>query len=287
MRFHRYAQFDIPKEMKKLVQWGRMEWLAFMANQSSADRSVRMAAVAELIWLAKHRPFYNLYPKIARSLSNTSLDITLREVFLPGEAIAVCFAVGHEPEVPYIGIEEKYPPSKLRSVLCIEANGYAYCIMDSLVDGGDPAGSISLAAASLDEKVSGLWEYDPKGWVNSHVPDKKSWHPYRGVFSSIIGAHLLAKEEDYCERVLLSADEGKTGAAVEEKAIKRGVNGIHIGRKQEREDVSPHTRRAHFAIRWMKIDGILKPRLRPVKAAIVRRSKVTTMPTGWEGGFED
>ena len=283
MKFNHYSLFRIPKEAKLIKGWGRKECLKFAVNPANGlemDLCCRLAIAGELRWLEEHRPFYNLYPKVAKSLSRTCLEITAGDVFFQGEVVAVCFAVGHEIEVPFL-LRGGYLPAKLRAVLCIRYGETITIMMDILVDGGDPSGQLCGSQMRADVKICELWDEDKVEGLHKKRED------YKKVYSMVIGTHLLAKEEDYCERVLLSADEGKTGKAVEERAIRRGVNGIHIGRKQEREEVSPHTRRAHFAIRWMKVDGILRPRLRPVKATIVRRSKITAMPTGWEGGFDD
>ena len=62
-----------------------------------------------------------------------------------------------------------------------------------------------------------------------------------------------------------------------EKAKRRGKFGFAVGRNVE---VVPHYRRPHLGIRWTG-EGRKIPKIRPIKGAIIHRTNVATMPTGF------
>ena len=106
---------------------------------------------------------------------------------------------------------------------------------------------------------------------------------FLGAFGMLTekGAGFL--QRDICEqdREKPSSDE------ILQRAFKRKGLGWDLGRRQEMEaQRAPHTRRGHWAVRWMKpkegekgIQNGLVPRLRPIKPAVVGSVNV---PTGYE-----
>jgi hypothetical protein len=98
-----------------------------------------------------------------------------------------------------------------------------------------------------------------------------------------IGVLMLASDHEFVTPIRLSADAGKelTAEEITARAKKRGVFGYEIGKEFEQSEVSPHLRRPHFAIRWTG-KGSAIPKLVPVKGSIVKRSELTSVPTGFE-----
>ncbi len=94
---------------------------------------------------------------------------------------------------------------------------------------------------------------------------------------------LLANDPDIIQPDVLADDRRKyeeTGdQKYVDKAVRRGKRGWVVGAHL---DVSPHWRRAHFGIRWTG-KGAAVPKIVPIKGAVVKRSKLTDVPTGYMG----
>jgi len=63
-----------------------------------------------------------------------------------------------------------------------------------------------------------------------------------------------------------------------EKTHRRGKVGWHVGRHVE---VIPHYRRPHLMLAWTGV-GRTVPQIVPRRGSIVHRSKVETVPSGFE-----
>lgn len=90
---------------------------------------------------------------------------------------------------------------------------------------------------------------------------------------SIITPDVLSKDRDRYDR---ETDEAWKERAVE-RARRRGVVGWNVGADYE---VCPHYRRPHFGIRYTGKSRRV-PRIVPIKGAVVHRSKLTEVPTGY------
>ena len=90
----------------------------------------------------------------------------------------------------------------------------------------------------------------------------------------IITPDVLAKDRDRYDR---ETDEAWKQRAVE-RAKRRGVVGWNIGADYE---VCPHYRRPHFGLRHTG-KGRTVPRIVPIKGAVVHRSRLTEVPTGYQ-----
>lgn len=136
----------------------------------------------------------------------------------------------------------------------------------------DDGSGIALATCPLDSTFE-----DAAFAVNMLDEQKRISHQMCRI---ALGVMLLAADPDYVKPVILKADEGKTTPIDErvERARNRGVFGFTLG---EDIEVSPHFRRPHFAIRWTG-KGASVPKLVPVKGAVIGRSIMTTVPTGYE-----
>ena len=223
------------------------------------------------VWKITRRPFYNVYPSVTRCLSNSSLNFRISQLTSFFEPTAICLSKGHE--LPRsLGV-------KATSVIAAifpfyhdengEVNRPILRIAAAVVypDGGQGAVHVEYhGSETLCEIVETVGE-EPE------------------LLRLCAGIIMLAKDPDFAERILLNRDRDrierldtpeKRDAAVE-RAIRNGRNGWTIG---EHLEVSPHTRRPHFAIRWTG-KGSVTPKLVPVKGCVVKRSKLYPIPTGY------
>lgn len=237
-------------------------------------------AKAEYNWIGLGRPFFNVWPVISEGLLRTRLDIpstALTPIMqkIPAE-LNIRFAVGHEPIID---------GHKLRTALTAR-----------VVLQNQPGLMVLADAGQRLEDTPVYWEITFPALKYPTFED--AVQAMRGPLGDaernlmlatvriIVGAAMLADDPDIVDSVVLKADAdkyAKTGdAKYVDKAARRGVVGWNVGARVE---VSPHFRRAHFAIRWTGKGGAI-PLLRPVKSSIVKKQILTEVPTGYEGGSE-
>lgn len=292
MKFNSYQQLKIPHPLnrvdvyEKIVSGIRTDKNGFM----QITEALQSTAASEWFWMMQYRPFYNIYPKVVDGICNTSLKVTPPQVFKKESSICVNFAKGHEPKIEYFEKDKHEEPiyAIARSMLCGRFWNGLMIEVDAFVDkdGFDPLGVSQAYFISDNMEIGGVFTGDAKNLDGLPVPISALSSQMK-LASIAVGVQLLSAESDFCERILLSRDQGhnlsdEARARAEARALKRGVNGFTIGRSAE---VMPHARSAHFAIRWTGKGGKI-PKLRPVKASIVKRRAIESVPTGWLGNNE-
>lgn len=93
---------------------------------------------------------------------------------------------------------------------------------------------------------------------------------------------MINDNPDFAARVVLRRHQEEYEKTGDRKFVllarEKGIVGWDIGSKVV---VSPHYRNAHFGIRWTGKDRAV-PKLVPIKGCIVKKSKITDVPTGYE-----
>lgn len=270
MQFHEYTtRSDISS-----LRGGKRDWLAHLQKLPAAETDI---AVAEGIWCARKRPFYNVYPAVVECLRNTSMRIKLSQLE-PFSVTAICFAQGHEPTID---------GWRATALLAFISKACQDMKTDEIYE--DTAlRIIGLGENRKQKYVSLLSMYasDFDGFLDSSsvLDGEQKW-----LVPIVVGVSLLARDERFAKPILLQRDADKQFRTSEElqvaieRAKRRGRNGMAIGKDLE---LSPHMRRPHFAIRWTG-KGAAVPRLVPVKGAVVSRSKLYPIPTGYMDAVAD
>mgnify|MGYP001572096132 CR=1 FL=1 len=222
-------------------------------------------------WIKASRPYYKVYPSITKALSKLNLDIPITSIpKLADHTIAVRFADQQEPSAG---------GHRLRSILMSRAevryldgrpNGEAFIILyviDSdvnqtlmrmpILPGLSIASSIARCENEDEEPISNI------------------------VIRICMTLCLLGNDPSIINPEVLTDDQQKFKESNDQrlvaKARKRGVVGWNVGADYE---VCPHYRRPHFALRHTGKGGAVS-KIVPVKGAIVHRSKLTDVPTGY------
>lgn len=273
MKFHEYRLFRSSDKLPKA--WQRMQLQEFYGNVeaimrsgSSPGKETSHRLCLEGGYVHCLRPFYNVYPAVERCLENTKLNLELKQLPALPEVVAMCFAEGSEPTLPYgkvraMLVNFSYEFEVIQTGKQVRAPMLHLCT-DLLYKDGSSASSLVTCGSP--------------GLISDYVDMEEQ----RKLVSLAVGLILLAQDERFLEPVLLQQDQGRQLNAAElEKAIarakKRGRNGMTIGKGLE---VSPHTRMPHMAIRWTGT-GRATPRLVPVKGCVVSRNKLFPVPTGY------
>lgn len=240
-----------------------------LETRSSGEYNV---AWLQKAWQISKRPFYNVYPSVVDCLSNTSLAFSLRQLTRFFAPTAICFAVGHE----------------LRLDNQVKATSVIVNVMPShgLGTGVELDSPVCQMVANVifpDGGTGTLLSIYYGDDLLSDIADAAQVRP--ALLRLCLGVIMLSKDPEFAVRILLNRDRKridrlntpeKMKLAVD-RAIRNGRNGWTIG---EHLEVSPHTRRPHFAIRWTG-PGRLVPKLRPIKGCIVKSSRIYPIPTGY------
>jgi hypothetical protein len=233
---------------------------------------------AEIAWESKRKPFFNVHEAVLRSIKNTSL--TLKPSVIPKSVVhdlgilCVKFPIGFSEKL-LDGIDHFFI---FISSNTFEANTGARLSGDSLSFSYQTNNTVHAFGCMMDQNFEEADQNLDKE-AESDIELRR-----RLLVARIgLGVMLLAADPEFIKPVLLKCDQGRKIdlEKLTKRAHQRGLIGYEIGADME---VSPHFRRPHFAIRWTG-KGSEIPKLVPVKGAIIHKSKMQEIPTGYEVPF--
>lgn len=293
MRWH--ERIKIYSRLRPLIDPSVDEKGFWNANSGPGLETFHEELGAEFMWSTCKRPFYNVYPHVRDGLRRVPLSLPCEQIVKSASmlpmAMSIRFPVGGELEVGDVSVGEFLCQRVLiPSELGFEPGISVWCNYGA----NRPRGS---SPAYYPDLPSQLIKTFPliKGQSVEDVLAETNFVAIQGglELSNIeleavtecvrvsCGVSLMAHDPRLVEPIVLKSDEAKyreTGdRKYVEKAIRRGVFGFNVGANIE---VSPHYRRAHFALRWTG-KGRETPKIVPVKGCVVRRQSVTEVPTGY------
>lgn len=231
----------------------------------------------ENLWVQNNRPFYNLWPSVTLGFSKVSLDFPM-PVLMPllenlPFPLSIRLAKGYEIQV---GQSEMLSMFYGRCV-CLSKEGWARGIglWVNLRDGSTNQLLLRIDKHSIEEEL-----HSSEFQRNLSKDDEQTTLIAARILTCLA---LIKDDSEMLDRVVLTSDQAEYAVSrdsrLEDKAKNRGVNGWNVG---ARLVVSPHYRHPHFAIRWTG-KGRVTPILTAIKGSVVRRSKMTEVPTGYLG----
>lgn len=233
------------------------------------SHSMLLNAVAN--WRMSGAPYVNLYPVAFHALLKTDMDVDIgsipKNVLSGFDWVEIRIHKQCDSMTPFlmqVGRSDESTTLGKKTMIALFGS-----------QTGDTLHVGAQEGKRINSDLSGLFVGGMKG---------RALEIHRMVLKTALGIMLLASDPDYCKRVILADDEGKTLTSeqrlkAEEKAIRRGKIGFDIGRNIE---VSPHFRRPHFAIRWTGKGGSV-PKLTLVKGSVINAGLLAEVPTGYEG----
>lgn len=243
------------------------------------DFMKRLMCGIELAWYRNMRPYYKVWPSLVPVLVNTSIDIDGSALCMPSTCISIRLPVGNELEgAGLIDIDSFLVGLASKS----EHDKEPGTIFVSVQSGGDWIGVVQVPLNGNIQRTLDHRFRDSSSQQDTDLIDLKTIST--NVLRLAVAVLLLSEDPSIIEPEVLAKDEfaylSSGNPKYVDKAKRRGVHGFNIGRQCE---VMPHTRRPHFAIRWMgKGKGTTKvPRLRAIKGSIVHRKLMTQVPTGY------
>ena len=274
--------------------------------------------IAEQAYYASGRPYYLVYPCILDLIDRIPDATPMRAITLPGVPDVTNLGgpyLGKMVETttrPPLGLQaaaEEASSAGLVSAQCIALRFPEGCdhlsILACFVTLGssqlvglhcnirDPQGRPGLLMRDSCVNITDLNNNEPDDTLGDllkdisaqdtrrGVPPGERW--YRGIRALACLGMLVESGAGFLERDLLSRDAGKpeTPEAIERARKAKGL-GWSLGEALER---TPHMRRPHFAIRHTG-PGRRVPLLRPIRGAVIKAKKLTSVPTGLEANEE-
>jgi hypothetical protein len=226
-------------------------------------------------WFSARRPFYRVWPSIIPMLLKLDLSkITAASAKLPIDNLLIQLPVGNGlgdngRDLHYImagSVETRKGPGTLVGSVDGSMNAEVPLVDMWLFERSDD---------TLAETLNRLRQAAPLN-ASTDVRDR--------AISLVTTLCLLDSDPELISPVLLAADAAKatfTKADLQrmiDRARKRGRIGWDVGKGIE---VVPHYRRPHPALMWTG-EGRKVPRIVLRKGAVVHRSKVETIPTGYQ-----
>lgn len=306
MRFHEWITFHECATRRGLKNLAPIELCKTIIDNNRRPRChnlshvlcVLMGAMHELFWYKEKRAYFKIWPAITNALLSFPLTMRCDDVALVARTISLRFPIGREPVIG---------PEKDKMAVClIRVPAVAMWDKDGVPVENfasiDPVGvaGLTIQTRVIEQDEPGLpddrelrttdgWSFLPflkgatvedalRGALLAHPLTEKWVRLAVAVMMladdpSIITPDVLGKDRD---RYNIETDEAWKQRAVE-RARRRGVVGWNIGADYE---VCPHYRRPHFGLRYTGKGGTI-PRIVPIKGAIVHRSKLTEVPTGY------
>lgn len=256
--------------------------LARAAHHGLVPRHVAAQLADEADWLAGRRPYYNVWPAIADALVRTPLDLAGDSIQLPLKPLVLRFGVGaelasHGRRVRSILVNETQILGEADSVrgLCLWVDYGETNLLFGRVIPIFTYRVFQLTGVTVEEGLAASRKrFDP-------MTDEEE-QTVIDCIRVVLAVSLLDQGGEFFEADVLAKDAAKyrddPRDEIVARAHRRGKIGWHVGRSLE---FAPHIRRPHFAIRWMGHGPDKTPRLRPIKGSVVKRKRLTDVPTGF------
>jgi len=246
-------------------------------------------AFLERDWIAEDRPYYNIWPVIIPMIDKFDLDIPAEHLRAPAEPISL--------RLPEQGNPLRWEGGQVRSVLLADQNGMyrgevgrpdLCSCLTMMIDVGEadetgmPIYTFRIIPLHPGEIVSKIAESLPmheSAEVGVQIPKDIQVKVIKlccllGMISDdpeLVTPDVLASDRDK----YLKGDD-KQREKLRQKAKRRGKYCFDVGKHVE---YAPGYRRAHFALFWTG-KGRRIPKVQLRKHAIVRRERITKLPTG-------
>lgn len=288
MNFHEHTLTLWHQEKRRPTTSAKkfQEYYGFLCQQLSQNKfdgsnKIEMLAstaayhvLLELSWWLELRPYYKVWPSIIKALTKISMDVEVSKIELKEFPLLIRLPLGCESHgIQYVLTRF----DKKANALIIQLNHEDGKSLDMLPPFRFTEGR-TLQWFIENTCLKGLQMQD--GRESSVVLDR-----VKTALQIALTICLLADDPSIITPDVLSKDrkryEAETDEAWKERAVARarhrGVVGWNIGAEYE---VCPHYRRPHLMLAWTG-KGRSIPKVVSRRGAVVHRSKLTEVPTGY------
>lgn len=258
-------------ELKKAFHLDQLEVRQWSGDVEQRGRA-RVAMEAQ--WNDTSSPYYNVWPVVIEPMQKIKLDLLCDYIRPPASPILLRFPAGQEP-VTDAGIP-------IRCLMMTGALSRDHELELAVISQTDSIGDclyficfLLTKGKSLEEAIDGLGQE----YCVDDDPATRAVNKLAVRFASALC--LMKDDPDLIIPDVLDKDRASFSETGDQKYVdkahRRGKFAWHIGSRLE---VDPHYRRAHFGLRWTG-EGRKLPRIVPIKGCIVKRHKLTQVPTGY------
>jgi hypothetical protein len=271
-----FARKNNSHELRKAV----LEWFVADGNSDNAeDFNMGSFALAEAVWTALDRPYYNVWPIIMPLAASVKLSLPFSQVAIPFHGILLRFAKGHEPH--HLRTALLFWPKGLKTiqVFCHFADEASNLL--TVQHAFEPHDTVEEWIANLEQRGSQLPDYQHAAGLL--------------MVRLVVLIGLLSRNEDIITPIVLAKDRAKYESTddssvkhwLEERAARRAGRGFNIGMGLEHaKDKSPHWRNPHLCLFWTG-EGRTTPVIQLRSGAIVQSASMAAVPTGYFGPEND
>jgi hypothetical protein len=248
-------------------------------------------ACAERAWIKSNKPYYKLWPGIAKSLLNLKLDIPVSMVKLPHQALLIKLPedqdfLGQDGFTCRTIVVAYGSKIKMNPVFPENSISPNYKMIIVLSDWGErdqfdcPVYYVQQLHIADNTTVED--SIPPLVHPTANVGLSLSIENRLNIVRLMAGVCLLGDDSELVKPEVLNRDQSKfmkTGdISLIDKAKKRGKYGFAIG---DTSEVLPHYRNPHLCLVWTG-EGKKIPRIVVRKGSIVKRKIATTIPSGYD-----
>lgn len=257
-------------------------------------RDIQIRACAEWVWWKDLRPYFNVYPSIFTGLQLLEVEKQLASAFTSPKfkSVAVLF-----PE--YVATNHGRVSSLLVSILGDKTHrdGDFISVLAITPDHEDPVGNFLTSGLWVPHESSHLTVEDLVTKADRFTTESGKdanellQEDTRKILRLGLGILLMQSDPDVVTPNILNADRDRYDRTEDperrqqlaERAIRRtGRVGFDVGRNIE---TSPHLRRGHLALFHTGKNREV-PVIKWRKPCVVKRQKLTEVPTGFLGAAE-
>ncbi len=273
MKFHEYRSTYERSRAARIHEADKVSARDWYAGMAWEGEIANVVSATEAAWHRESRPYYSVWPLCAESLTHVRLTgVAVSNLTLPVESLWIRFALGSEPRAE--------GDSLLGMLIARDAGGLMVA-----ADFGDrtpgPDGKPWPLADFMALRESHAGDIEENLATVDLSTQRHGEAGSRLALRIAVGVCLLGEDSDLIVPDVLADDAGKFAETLDPalvaRAVRRGKRGWNVGATMQ---VAPHMRRAHFALRWTG-EGRHVPKIVPVRGAIVRRKKITEVPSGY------
>ncbi len=257
-----------------------LEWFSTEANRSNADEfNQGSLALAESVWAALDRPYYNVWPVVVSLAPSVKLSLLFSHVAIPFHGILLRFARGHEPHLLRTALLFWPKAFKTIQLFChfADESGSLLTVQHAF----EPGDTVEEWLLNLEQRGSKLPGYQHAAGLL--------------MVRLVVLIGLLSRDEDLITPIILARDRPKYESTedeevkrwLEERAARRAGRGFDVGKRlQLAKDKSPHWRNPHLCLFWTG-EGRTSPVIKMRSGAIVQSASMAEVPTGYLGTEDD
>ncbi len=276
-----------PDEFRKYVQKTCTDQIESGRHNARNEEWFRWQAQAsdmEQTWVDIERPSYNIWPIAIPLAQSVRLEVPMKCVVFPFQAILLRFPGGHEPYSIGTAMLLWDTIERFFAVHCHFANS-----TDGLHGSFGQYDPDETFESRLQRMLGN--DFALNDWSDEREASCDTPKALELMVRIAVCVALLSRDEDLITPIILSKDQNRYDETddtevkkwLEERAAKKAGKGFDICKKiQLQKELLPHWRNLHLALFWTG-PGRTQPIIKMRSGAIIQKVSISEVPTGYFG----